>query len=60
MKVVHIVHFDPHRIRKAHYRRCVAFLICTVTAAHYFIPQHEHWVNLATNLVWLFDPSSEA
>lgn len=51
----HFVH--PHEIRKAHYRRMVAVLIGTVTIAHYMIPNHEHWVNLAVNLIWLFDPT---
>lgn len=48
---------DKVHIRKRHYRRCVAIMLCTVTAAHVLIPDHEHWVNLATNLVWLFDPT---
>jgi hypothetical protein len=55
MKHFHIV--NVRHIRKSHYRRCVAVMIFTVTVAHYLIPQHEHWVNLATNLVWLFDPT---
>lgn len=52
---IHIV--NVHNIRKSHYRRCVAIMLCTVTAAHILIPDHEHWVNLATNLIWLFDPT---
>jgi hypothetical protein len=32
-------------------------LLCTVTAAHILIPDHEHWINLAANMVWLFDPT---
>lgn len=52
---LHIV--NVHHIRKTHYRRCVAIMLFTVTAAHLLIPDHEHWVSLAANLVWLFDPT---
>lgn len=54
---IHLVRIDPHKIRKTHYRRMVALMICTVTAAHYLIPDHEHLINLATNLLWLYDPT---
>lgn len=50
---------DVHKIRKAHYRRCVALMLVTVTAAHILYPDHEHWISLAANLVWLFDPTED-
>lgn len=53
----HFVHIELSKIRRAHYRRCVAVMLVTVTGAHIFIPEHEHWINLMANIVWLFDPT---
>jgi hypothetical protein len=54
---MHIVHLS--QVKRQHYRRVVACLLCTCTAAHIMIPDHEHWINLMSNLVWLFDPTHD-
>lgn len=53
---LHVPH--PHHIRKAHYRRVVASMFLVITAVHFYFPDHEIWVSLLTNVLWLFDPTS--
>jgi hypothetical protein len=52
-------HFTLPKVRKTHYRKTLFAVITVMLAAHWYMPNYEHWAAFVANLAFFWEPTIE-